>query len=108
MGVQEVLAAGVYTMSSGRIIAGAAAVAGLAGVIAGARALARPARGPALFSLAAALVALVGGGFVAATSDSGIGTGNGRGGAYVAMVLGVISLVVGGLVLARSRRVSAP
>ncbi|MBO3741845.1 DUF6223 family protein [Actinoplanes flavus] len=105
MDVQEVLAAGVYTMSSGRIIASLAAVAGLAGVIAGARALARRTRGPALFSLGAALVALVGGGFVAATSDSGIGTGNGRGGAYVAIVLGVASLAVGGLALARSRHV---
>ena len=38
-----------------------------------------------------------------ATSDSGIGTGNGRGGAYVALVLGLLALVLGGLALTRAR-----
>ena len=39
-----------------------------------------------------------------ATSPGGIGTGNGLGGAIVAMVVGLIGMVLGGLALARSRR----
>ncbi|MEV0900528.1 DUF6223 family protein [Actinoplanes sp. NPDC049802] len=103
MGIQEVLAADVYAMSGGRIGAGLAAAAGLAGVIAGGRALARTSRRPAILSLAAAVFALIGGAIVVATSDSGIGTGNGRGGAYLAVLLGTISLVLGGLAMTRAR-----
>src|SRR6266498_3718365 len=44
------------------------------------------------------------GGLVVATSPGGIGTGNGLGGAIVAMVVELIGMVLGGLALARSRR----
>ena len=44
------------------------------------------------------------GGLVVATSDSGIGTGNGRGGAYVALAVGLAGVVLGGLALLRVRR----
>ena len=39
-----------------------------------------------------------------ATSTGGIGTGNGRVGAIVALVLGLIGMVLGRLALARSHR----
>jgi hypothetical protein len=37
------------------------------------------------------------------TADGGLGTGNGLGGGIVAMALGLISMVLGGLTLIRSR-----
>lgn len=109
------VAADVYTMSSGRIGAFAAAVLGLAGVVVGGLALARPAgrlgtgsgRLGAVVALAAGLVGMALGGLVVATSDSGIGTGNGRGGAYLALVVGLVAVVLGGLALARARRAAS-
>ncbi|WP_433309518.1 DUF6223 family protein [Micromonospora sp. CA-269861] len=105
-------AAGVSTMSAGRLGATVAAVLGLTGVVIGGVALARPASRigtgvgqlGATLALAAGLIGMTLGGLVVATSDSGIGTGNGRGGAYVALVVGLIAVVLGGLALARSRR----
>ncbi len=46
------------------------------------------------------------GGLFAATSDGGVGTGNGLAGAVVAMVLGLIGIVLGGLARARAREVA--
>ena len=43
------------------------------------------------------------GGLVVATADSGIGTGSGIAGAYGALMVGSIALVLGGLALARSK-----
>lgn len=51
-------------------------------------------RGPVV-GLTAGLVGMALGGVVVATSDSGIGTGNGRGGAYVALVVGAAAVVLG-------------
>ncbi|PZG24030.1 hypothetical protein C1I95_01410 [Micromonospora craterilacus] len=107
----EPIAASVYTMSAGRLGASLAAVLGLAGVVIGGLALARPAsrvgtgsgRRGATMALLAGLIGMALGGLVVATSDSGIGTGNGRGGAYVALAVGLIAVVLGGLALARSR-----
>jgi hypothetical protein len=109
----QTAAAGVYSMSSGRLGAIVAAVLGLTGVIIGWLALARPTsrigigngRGGAFMALAAGLIGIALGGLVVATSDGGIGTGNGRGGAYVAVVVGLIGIVLGGLALARTRRI---
>ncbi|MFC4017104.1 DUF6223 family protein [Micromonospora sp. GCM10011542] len=106
------VAASVYTMSAGRLGASVAAVLGLAGVIIGGLALARPTsrvgtgngRLGATVALAAGLIGMALGGLVVATSDSGIGTGNGRGGAYVALVVGLIATALAGLALTRSRR----
>ena len=64
-----------------------------------------------LWATAAAAVALVGvviGGLALARSASRIGTGYGRRGAIVALVLGPIGLVIGGLVVATPTVVSAP
>ncbi|NJP34630.1 DUF6223 family protein [Micromonospora thermarum] len=106
------IAASAYTMSAGRLGASVAAVLGLAGVVIGGLALARPAsrvgtgsgRLGATVALLAGLIGVALGGLVVATSDSGIGTGNGRGGAYVALVVGLVAVVLGGLALVRSRR----
>lgn len=57
-----------------------------------------------MVALVAGLVGLVLGGLVATTADGGLGTGNGLGGAYVAMLLGLTGTLLGGLALARSRR----
>ena len=46
------------------------------------------------------------GGLVVATSDDGIGTGNGLGGAVVALVLGLTAIVLGGLARARAQKVA--
>ncbi|MFI9210951.1 DUF6223 family protein [Streptomyces sp. NPDC053253] len=102
-------AAGVTAMSPGRLGAIVAALLGLTGVVIGALSLARPAgrfgtRSRRLVSLAAGLTAMALGALVVATSDSGIGTGNGRGGAFVALLLGLIGVAMAGLSLTRARR----
>lgn len=100
-----------YGMTSGRVVATSAAVAGLIGVVIGLLSLFRPAgrfgtaTGPlgALLALAAGLISAVVGGLKAVTA-SGIGTGGGLAGAIVAVVLGLIAFALGLLALARSRR----
>jgi hypothetical protein len=52
----------------------------------------------------AGLIAVLVGGSVAATADGGLGTGNGLGGAYVAMLVGLIAITLGWLARSRSRR----
>ncbi|GAA3936505.1 hypothetical protein GCM10023085_17430 [Actinomadura viridis] len=105
-------AAAAYTMSSGRILALVAALAGLIGVVVGGLALARPTgrfgagngRRGAVVALAAGLIGMALGALVAATSEGAVGSGNGLGGAIVAMGVGLIAVVVGGLALARGPR----
>ncbi|WP_055601583.1 DUF6223 family protein [Streptomyces aureus] len=102
------VAASVYDFSLGRLGATTGGLLGLAGVVVAVLALARPA-GPLgtarrpRGAMAAGLIAMVLGGLVAATADGGLGTGNGLGGAYVALLLGLISTALGGLALRRSR-----
>jgi hypothetical protein len=50
------------------------------------------------------LISSVIGGLHAANSAGGFGTGHGLAGAIVAIVLGLVGMVLGGLALARSRR----
>jgi len=76
--VRVLVAAGGYTIGSGRTVPTVAAVLGLISVVIGGLALAR--------------------------SAGRIGAGNGRAGAIVALVLGLVGMVLGGLALARSRR----
>jgi hypothetical protein len=100
----------VYTMSPGRIGAVMAGVVALSAVVIGGLALARSARraGSARRGAVAALVlgpiALLGGALVVATAGGGIGTGNGLGGGILAMLVGFIGTVLGGLARVRSRR----
>ncbi|KAF0845734.1 DUF6223 family protein [Nocardia caishijiensis] len=97
--------AATYGMTSGRLISFSAAVLGLLGVLAGGWALARPAATRAVFALVAGPIAVVGGAWVVVTAEGGLGTGNGLGGGVVAIAFGLASAVVGGLSLARARRV---
>ncbi|GAA0579564.1 DUF6223 family protein [Actinomadura livida] len=104
-----------YAMSAGRLGSSVAGLTGLAGIVIGALALARPAgrlgtrngRNGAFAALAAGLAGIVLGGLVAVTSGGSVGTGNGLGGAFVALVLGLIATALGGLALARARRTGA-
>ncbi|MFI5490858.1 DUF6223 family protein [Micromonospora echinaurantiaca] len=103
---------GYTSLSAGRIGAITGALLGIAGVVIGGLALARPQSRlgirsgtlGARISLAGGLLGLAVGGLVVVTSDEGIGTGNGRAGAYVALMVGVVAMALGGLALARSRR----
>lgn len=103
----DMVAAGVSDMTAGRLGAIAAAALALIGIFLGGRALARSAGGTGSAprtSMILGLIAIVLGGLVIATSDGSVGTGNGLGGAIVAIVTGLIALVLGGLARARSRR----
>ncbi|MFD5424177.1 DUF6223 family protein [Streptomyces sp. NPDC127084] len=113
LSVQPV-AASVYTVSVGRVGAFLSALAGLLGSVSGGLALARTStrgrivtwarRNGAVTALVTGPVALVVGGTVAATADGGLGTGNGLGGAYFAMVLGLIAVTLGWLARSRSHQ----
>jgi hypothetical protein len=107
------LAASVYTMGPGRIVALVAVVVGLIGAVNGGLAVARSGRiGPgngrrqALVALVLGPIGLVIGGVVVATAGGGVGTGHGLGGAVVAVVVGVIGMALGGLAVVRARRKS--
>ncbi|HWN28306.1 MAG TPA: DUF6223 family protein [Actinomycetospora sp.] len=93
-----------YELGAGRTVPTAAAVVGLAAVIVGGLALARPGtRSRPVAALALGLVAALVGGLHAVSAAGGLGTGNGLAGALVAVVLGLIGVVLGGLALTRSR-----
>jgi hypothetical protein len=109
------VAASVFTVSVGRAGAFVSALAGLLGAVGGGLALTRPTRqghsigtwarrNGAATALVAGPVALTVGGTVAATADGGLGTGNGLGGAYVAMLLGLISVTLGWQARSRTRK----
>jgi hypothetical protein len=93
-----------YELGTGRTVPTAAAVVGLAAVVVGVLALARPvARSRPVAALVLGLVAALVGGLHAANAADGLGTGNGLAGALVAVVLGLIGAALGGLALTRSR-----
>jgi hypothetical protein len=94
-----------------RIWAGIAALVSLAGVVVGALAWVRFTRRTgyrgtrgAVVALAAGLIGGVNGAVDLAVADGGPGSGNGVVGAAAAAVLGVVAVVLGLLVLTRSRR----
>jgi hypothetical protein len=98
------IAAAGYELGVGRTVPTAAAVVGLAAVIVGGLALARPvARSRPVAALVLGLVAALVGGLHAASAAGGLGTGNGLAGALVAVVLGLVGVGLGGLALTRSR-----
>ncbi|MEV4604264.1 DUF6223 family protein [Amycolatopsis sp. NPDC049253] len=101
---------GAYTLTAARLWATAAALLGLVGAVIGGRALARSLRRigsggkrAAIVSLASGLTAVVVGALNLAVADGGPGTGNGVIGGAAALVLGLLAIVLGGLVAARSR-----
>ncbi|MER5715533.1 DUF6223 family protein [Streptomyces sp. NPDC002132] len=108
------VAASVTTLSVGRAGAFLSALVGLLGVVGGGLALSRPdskghigawaRRDGAVTALVAGAVAVAVGGTIAATADGGLGTGNGLGGAFVAVLLGLTAVILGGLARFRTRR----
>ena len=95
-------------MTSGRLVATSAALIALIGTVAAGLALLRPAGifGTSIVRLVAVLAGLMGvavGGYVVATT-SNFGTGGGRAGAVVALVLGLLAVALGVMALSRSRR----
>jgi hypothetical protein len=100
-----------YGMTSARLEASITALVGLAGIVAGGLALrstgrTRFGRRTPIVALLAGLISMVLGVVLSATAKGGPGTGNGIVGAWLAVVFGLISMMLGGLALARSRRTS--
>ncbi|HEU5473891.1 MAG TPA: DUF6223 family protein [Actinophytocola sp.] len=97
-----------YGLTAGRFWSLVAAVLGLAGVVAGGLALTRftgrTGRRAAMGAMVAGLVGTVVGGLVVAAADGGPGTGYGIVGGYIAVVIGVVAVGLGGLAMARARR----
>ena len=92
-------------LGSGRLAPTVAALVGLIGAILGGLAVARSiGRICAITAGLAGLASIVVGGLHAANSAGGFGTGNGLAGAIVAIALGLVSTVLGGLAMARNRR----
>ncbi|MFE9747988.1 DUF6223 family protein [Saccharothrix saharensis] len=94
-----------------RVWASIAALVSLVGVVVGVRARIRLGRRTgnggtrgAVVALAAGLIGGVNGAVDLAVADGGPGSGNGVVGAAAALVLGVVAVVLGLLVLTRSRR----
>ncbi|GAA4778628.1 hypothetical protein GCM10023329_29610 [Streptomyces sanyensis] len=97
------VAADVFTLSVGRIGASLSALTGLIGSVCGGIALTRTTgkgraaawarRNGPVTALVTGLIAAAVGGTVAATAKGGLGTGNGLGGAYVAVLLGLIAVI---------------
>jgi Family of unknown function (DUF6223) len=57
-----------------------------------------------ILALAAGLVAVINSALVLAVANGGLGSGNGVVGGAVALALGLIGMIMGGLALSRSRR----
>jgi Family of unknown function (DUF6223) len=113
--LQPILAASGLT--AGRFGATVAALIGLIGAVIGGLALARTirpaadvddvdAKRRATVATVLGLVAVVAGAGFAITADGGLGTGNGLGGAIVAIALGLVGVVLGVLARARQRAVA--
>lgn len=93
------------TMTNDRVVATAAAMIALAGVISGVLALTRHHRTwHTTVALVAGIAGMLVGGFVVATADGGPGTGNGIVGGYAAVAVGLIAIGLTGLARARSHR----
>jgi len=106
---QIVAAADVYALTTGRLVATAATLVALAGVVVGGLALARTSRvgtrrTRAIVALTAGLAGMTVGGVVVAAAKGGPGTGYGIVGGYFALAIGLIATVLGWLALARARR----
>jgi hypothetical protein len=99
---------GAHTLTTDRIVATAAVVVAVAGAIIGGLALARSAghsrERRSTVALVAGIAGAAVGALVVATADGGPGTGNGIVGGYVAVVVGLVAALLGGLARARSRR----
>lgn len=113
--VVQAAGVGAYTLTAARFWATSAALLGLAGAVVGAVALSRAirrignsGRRGAVAALASGLIAVVGGALNLAVADGGPGTGNGVIGGALAVLVGLMAMVLGGLVLARARHTATP
>jgi hypothetical protein len=111
--VSQLGATTVYGLTPRRLWATTAVVLGLAGVIIGSMAMVRAVRrignygrNGAIVALVAGIIAVVNGGLNLAVATGGPGTGNGVVGGAAAFVLGLTATAVGGLALARARRIA--
>ncbi|WP_063819460.1 DUF6223 family protein [Herbidospora cretacea] len=92
-----------YNLTSGRAWSLVAAGVGLVGVVAGGLALARARRRGTVVALGAGLAGAVVGGLVVAAAEGGPGTGYGIVGGYLAVVVGLVAMALGGLARVRTR-----
>jgi hypothetical protein len=113
MPISELLAAptvDAYTLTGDRVVATAAAFVALAGALLGGLALARPTSRSAKWTTVAAVgaggIGMVAGALVVVTADGGPGTGNGIVGGYAALGFGLTAALLGGIALARGRRIA--
>lgn len=113
MSVRQLLVAAqsadTYALTTGRFVATVAGLVALAGVVIGARALARArrtgsGRRGSVVAVVMGLAGAVTGGVVVLVADGGPGSGSGIVGGYVALVLGVAAAVLGGLALTHAGR----
>ena len=107
--VSEPAATTVHGPTPQRLWAATVDVVALVGVVIAGLALARPnsrfgTASGRLGAIVAGLIAAINGGLVLAVADGGPGSGNGVVGGAAALGVGLISVVLGGLALARSRR----
>ena len=108
--LSESAATTVQGPTTRRLWATTASVLALISVVIGGLAMARSAsfgtaaRLGMILALAAGLVAVINGALVLAVANGGLGSGNGVVGGAVALVLGLIGMIIGGLALSRSRR----
>lgn len=99
----------VTGLTPGRIGPTVVAVLALVAVVVGWLALTRRAgRTGAVAALVLGPLSTVAGVAFAVTADGGLGTGNGLGGAIVAVALGALATALGALALARSRSAARP
>ncbi len=103
----------VYGLTPRRLWATTAAVLALVGVVSGGMAMYRGAlrvgnygRRGAIVALIAGPIAGINGGLNLAVASGGPGTGNGVVGGAAAFVLGLTAMALGGVALARSRRIA--
>lgn len=97
-----------YALTAGRVWSLVAVLLGVVGVAVGGLALARAARTwRAVVALTTGMAGVVVGGLVVVAADGGPGTGYGIVGGFMALVVGLIAMVLGGLALARVRRARA-
>jgi xanthosine utilization system XapX-like protein len=102
----------VSGITPGRAVSLLAGVIGLIGIVIGCMALSRTARRISsgrqmgIVALAMGLIGMVLGGLHLASTTGSFGTGKGRAGAIVAMVVGLISLFLGRRAQARARRIA--
>jgi hypothetical protein len=106
MSVHDLFFAAGGIGGSGRVGATLAAAVGLVSVVVGGLALARAGgrRAGALLAVAAGLAGAVLSVWHLAQTTEGFGTGQGRAGAIIGLVLGVVGVNLGGLALGRTRR----